>query len=151
MRKLTRRKMRSRRHRRSRNRRQRKQMKMKGGVDTPLFGDDESTIMPIENENSNILDDTDITPPFTDDTDYGHTTQESVSNSDLSLDFGGKKRMRRMSKTQRKRRSLSKTRTKRRSLQRAGGFTITEDTSPEAYDDDYETNLANIEEVMLNS
>lgn len=120
---------------------------MRGGVDTPLFGDESMTI-PMEN--THILDDSDITPPFTPptpSTDYGETTQESISNTDVSLGGGGKKHLR----TKTKRRGRGRGRGKSRRKQRAGGFTITEDTSPEAYDDDYENNLANIEEVMLNT
>ena len=146
-------------HSRSRKQRKQRKMQMKGGVDTPLFGDDTMTI-PMEN--SHILDDSDITPPFTNSheetfempsTDYGETTQESISNSDIntSLGFGGKRRMRNRSAKRRRSRGKARTRGKRRSLQRAGSFTITEDTSPEAYDDDYEKNLANMEEILLSS
>jgi len=134
-------------------------MKMRGGVDTPLFGDDTMTI-PMDPTENNILDDSDITPPFTPptpSTDYGETTQESisvsVSDADISLGFGGKKRRttRTRTRTRTKRRERGRNRAKSRRKQRAGGFTITEDTSPEAYDDDYENNLANIEEVMLST
>lgn len=140
------------RHSRRRTRTQKKQMKMRGGVDTPLFGDESMTI-PMDPTENNILDDSDITPPFTPptpSTDYGETTQESISASDIdvSLGFGGKKKYRR---TRTKLRGRDRNRGKSRRRQRAGGFTITEDTSPEAYDDDYENNLANIEEVMLST
>lgn len=106
---------------------------MKGGVDTPSFGD-ESIIQETE---THVLDDSDITPPFeTDVTDYGETTTESVSN-DSSLGFGGKK----LKRGQRRHRT--------RKAQKAGGFTMTEEINPESYDDDYEKNLANMEEVIL--
>ena len=103
---------------------------MKGGVDTPSFGDI-SMIQETDTE-THVLDDSDITPPFeTDVTDYGETTTESVSN-DSSLGFGGKK-------MQRKRK------------QKGGAFTVTEDINPPAYEDDYEKNLANMEEVILSA
>lgn len=59
--------------------------------------------------------------------------------------------------TRRRQKSQRKTmRTKRKKMsefrrQRAGGFTITEETNPESYDDDYEKNLANMEEVVFTS
>jgi hypothetical protein len=136
---------------RRRVRTQKKQMKMHGGVDTPLFGDETMTI-PMDPTENNILDDSDITPPFTPPTDYGETTQESISTSDadISLGFGGRKRRTRRTRTRRTR-TKRRRRGRSRRRQKAGGFTITEDTSPESYDDDYENNLANIEEVMLSS
>lgn len=113
---------------------------MKGGVDTPVFGD-ESMIEETDTE-THVLDDSDITPPFDNDvTDYGETTTESVSN-DSSLGFGGKK-MQRKQRTRKAQRG--------RKAQRAGGFTMTEEINPRSYEDDYEKNLANMEEVILTS
>jgi hypothetical protein len=124
--------------RKSQKRTRHLQKTMKGGVDTPLFGD-ESIIQETDTDTeTHVLDDSDITPPFeTNDTDYGETTTESVSN-DSSLGFGGKKMQRR-----------KKSRTQK--SQRAGGFTMTEEVNPRSYEDDYEKNLANIEEVILTS
>ena len=125
--------------RRTRTQRRSQKKTMKGGVDTPIFGD-ESMIQETEEErDTHFLDDSDITPPFdTDVSDYGETTTESVSN-DSSLGFGGKK----MQRQQKRRRNAKK--------QRAGGFTMTEETNPRSYEDDYEKNIANIEEVILSS
>ena len=136
------------RHSRRRIRTQKKQMKMRGGVDTPLFGDESMTI-PMES--THVLDDSDITPPFTPLTDYGETTQESISEGDISLGFGGKRRTRTKRRGRGRGRGRGRSRSRSRRRQRAGGFTITEDTDPESYEDDYENNLANIEEVMLNT
>jgi hypothetical protein len=132
-----RRKTKTQRRSKTQTRRQRRSLRkaqsMKGGVDTPSFGDE--SIIEETNSETHLLDDSDITPPFeTDETNYGETTSESVSNnSSLAFGGGGKKR-----KTRRRR-------------GRGGGFTITEDVNPPAYNDDYEKNLANMEEIMFSS
>jgi hypothetical protein len=135
--KRTQKRQRRQRRQRAQRRSQKRQKQMRGGVDTPVFGDDS---MVIPTNETHFLDDSDITPPFDEstmeNTDYGETTAESISN-DSSLGFGGRK--------QRKQRSRKARR------QRAGGFTMTEETSPESYDDDYENNLANMEEVVLSA
>lgn len=59
-----------------------------------------------------------------------------------------KMRMRKHKTIRRKARKTKKNKRKfgrKQTRQRAGGFTITEETSPESYDDDYENNLANME------
>jgi hypothetical protein len=134
--KRTQKRQRRQRRQRAQRRSQKRQKQMRGGVDTPVFGDDS---MVIPTNETHFLDDSDITPPFDEstmeNTDYGETTAESISDS--SLEFGGKK--------QRKQRSR-----KARS-QRAGSLTVTEDVNPESYDDDYEKNLANMEEIVLST
>lgn len=134
VRRTNKRTQRKQRRQKAQRRSQRRRKQMKGGVNTPLFGDESI----IEETNTHVLDDSDITPPFeTNNTDYGETTTESMSN-DSSLGFGGKKMQR-------------KKRQRTRKLQRGRGFTMTEETNPESYDDDYEKNLANMEEIIMNA